>query len=386
MSGSGARVDEGPGATLGAVMRSVLLALLFLLPTLASATDVKGTLSVPTVWTRSGSPYVLKGDVTVAWGTRLTIEPGVQVIAAPEDALRTGVDPRRVELIVDGTLVVRGTPRRPVELTSRGGDDAWYGIRVRGGRGTVIDGAIISQALQGISLGMSAVVRNTSVSASAKNCLQVAWGKAALEDNELSGCGGSGASVARNQALDSITRPDAATARHVALIEAKVRGRAVFAVPPRNTQGSAVVAQAPWRPQRSPTVISTRASVTLPAPGTQQVAPMPGLPTRPVLPAHPALAASPVMGVAEAPPLPPPVALREEKPRPSHSRSASVDRGPPVLRVRGGQVSVDWGPRGNGCGWTHGPAPGVAPPDNGSPCGGPTTGVWPSARVISSSG
>jgi hypothetical protein len=377
-------------------MRFVLLALLFLFPAMASATDVQGTLSTSTVWKRSGSPYVLKGDVTVAWGTRLTIEPGVQVIASTEDALGTGVDPRRVELIVDGTLVVRGTRERPVELTSRGGDDAWYGIRVRGGRGTVIDGAVIRQARQGISLGMSAVVKNTSVSATAEDCLHVAWGKAALEDNQLGGCGRRGSSVAQAPALDSVMRSDTSTVQHVALIEAKVRGRAVFAIAPRNTPGGATVARATWRPHRGPTVLSSSGSVALPPPGQLQVIRLPGsqLPAmRPVLPAHPALAAIPLMGVAQVPPLPSPVAMRSEKPGPDPTASSSVERAAPPLegatpppRVRAGQVAVDWGPRETGCDWTHGPDPGATPPDRASTCGGPTTGVWPSSRVTSSSG
>ncbi|MFL5358327.1 hypothetical protein [Archangium sp.] len=160
-----------------------------LLPALASATDVRGTLSGQTVWTRSGSPYVLQGDVTVAWGARLTLEPGVQVVAAPSDALKSGADPERVELIVDGSLVVRGTPAQPVALSSSGGDGSWYGIRVRGGRGTVIDHAVITRAHQGIALGMSAVVRNTSVRAATRDCLLVSWGTPTLEHNELNGCG-----------------------------------------------------------------------------------------------------------------------------------------------------------------------------------------------------
>lgn len=180
---------RGPGASFAPVMRAVLLLLTVLLPVLAFATDVQGTLSGDVVWKRSASPYVLTGDVTVGWGSRLTIEAGVQIIAAPEDALHTGEDAQRVELIVDGTLLVRGTAERPVVFTAEGGEGAWYGIRVRGGRGTVIDGALINGAQQGISLGMSAVVKNTSVSAVARDCLHVGWGKPSLENNDLRGCG-----------------------------------------------------------------------------------------------------------------------------------------------------------------------------------------------------
>jgi hypothetical protein len=173
----------------------VLLLCLSLLPLRASATDVQGTLSSSTVWKKSASPYVLKGDVTVGWGVKLVIEPGVRVIANRQDALRSGVDPQRVELIVDGTLEVRGTEALPVVFTSRGDVGSWYGIRVRGGRGTVIDGAVISQARQGLTLGMSAVVRNTSVEATVDDCLSVSWGKATLEGNQLRECGENGLTV-----------------------------------------------------------------------------------------------------------------------------------------------------------------------------------------------
>jgi hypothetical protein len=152
-------------------------------------------LSTHTVWKKGGSPYVLKGDLTVGWGVKLVIEPGVRVIAQRQDALKSGVDPQRVELIVDGTLEVRGTEAHPVRFTSKGDVGSWYGIRVRGGRGTVIEGAVISLARQGLSLGTSAVVRNTLVDDTVDDCLSVSWGKATLEGNRLSGCGENGLSV-----------------------------------------------------------------------------------------------------------------------------------------------------------------------------------------------
>jgi hypothetical protein len=240
-------------------MRSVLLTLLLLLPAMASATDVRGTLSTSAVWTRRGSPYVLKGDVTVAWGTKLTLEPGVRIIAAAEDALRSGEDPERVELIVDGALVVRGTRSSPVELTARGAPGSWYGIRVRGGRGTVIDGAVITQARQGISLGMSAVVRNTSVSATTEDCLHVSWGQPTLEGNELSGCGENAASVA----VASVTHAGETSRQRTGLFEARVRGRAVFAHLTRGTRDGAV-ARAFERAPRRPAVPSSLGSVSSP--------------------------------------------------------------------------------------------------------------------------
>lgn len=201
---------------------------------MASATDVRGTLSGQTVWTKRGSPYVLGGDVTVAWGARLVLEPGVQVIAAPSDALKSGIDPERVELIVDGTLVVRGTPAQPVSLSSSGGDGSWYGIRVRGGRGTVIDHAVITRAHQGIALGMSAAVKNTSVRAAARDCLLVSWGTATLEHNDSSGCGNREPAVR----MASLTRAPPS--------EPSVRGRRIFMPAGQGTRGVMVAARFAW--------------------------------------------------------------------------------------------------------------------------------------------
>lgn len=235
-------------ATLRSAMRAVLLTLMFLLPTLASATDVRGTLSGHTIWKRSGSPYVLKGDVTVAWGARLTLEPGVQVIAASEDALRSGVDPRRVELIVDGTLVVRGTSARPVELSSHGEEGSWYGIRVRGGRGTEIHGAVITRAAQGISLGMSAVVKNTSVSATTRDCLQVLWGTATLEGNELGQCGAREPAIheeadAQSPRMRVAESHSSAQVKQAHRGEPSIRGRRVFMMFERGTRGGALASR-----------------------------------------------------------------------------------------------------------------------------------------------
>jgi hypothetical protein len=233
-------------------MRSLLLALTLLLPAIASATDVRGTLSTHTVWTRRGSPYLLKGDVTVAWGTRLTLEPGVQVIAASEDGLRSGVDPQRVELIIDGTLLVQGTRARPVEFTTQGDNGSWYGLRVRGGRGTVIDGAIISRAHQGLSLGMSAVVRNTSVSATSEDCLEVSWGKATLEGNRLDGCGLHLSTWARVSLREA---PATSTVQQPVFAEARVRGRTVFSF--RGGHAPQVAPHVASRPARTPDLLAT---------------------------------------------------------------------------------------------------------------------------------
>ncbi len=274
-------------------MRSLLLALTLLLPAIASATDVRGTLSTHTVWTRRGSPYLLKGDVTVAWGTRLTLEPGVQVIAVSQDGLRSGVDPQRVELIIDGTLLVQGTRARPVEFTSQGDDGSWYGIRVRGGRGTVIDSAIISRAHQGLSLGMSAVVRNTSVSATSEDCLEVSWGKATLEGNRLNGCGLHLSTWARVSLREA---PVPTTVPQPVFAEARVRGRTVFSF--RGSHAPQAAPHVASRPARTPDRLATRG-------GAMKVSALPA----------PLVLALPLLPpfTAAAPPPPPPRAVASDK-------------------------------------------------------------------------
>lgn len=114
----------------------------------AAATDVSGTVATQT-WTLAGSPYVLTGDVTVPVGATLTIEAGVVVRPSPTDGLAAGASPTLVELIVNGALVVSGTPESPVSFVpaSPTGQHDWYGIR---GGTLEIEGAIIKNAEVGI--------------------------------------------------------------------------------------------------------------------------------------------------------------------------------------------------------------------------------------------
>jgi hypothetical protein len=173
-------------------MRLLLPTLLLLLPAAASATDVQGMLLSDVTWDRRGSPYILKGDVTVAWGTTLTIEPGVEVLAASEDATGSGVDPERVELVVEGTLVARGSESLPVTFRAHEPGGLWVGLRVEAGRGTVLERVSIQEAWRGVWLDVDAVVRSSSVSGTVSDCIYVSGGTAQLEGNHLSGCGRNG--------------------------------------------------------------------------------------------------------------------------------------------------------------------------------------------------
>jgi hypothetical protein len=84
-----------------------------------TGTDVSGTINVDSTWTKANSPYHVTGEVTVAEGSILTIEAGVNVLFdAP------------VGITVDGAIDVRGTETDSVRFVP--GETTWTGIRVVG--------------------------------------------------------------------------------------------------------------------------------------------------------------------------------------------------------------------------------------------------------------
>lgn len=107
------------------------LAAVALSPSVASGagpTNVSGTISANTTWTLADSPYVLTGDVTVAAGVTLTVEPGVTV---------KGNSTGR-QLVVNGSLVAEGTSSSRIAFTSSS-DSApgqWYGLKWNAGAGS----------------------------------------------------------------------------------------------------------------------------------------------------------------------------------------------------------------------------------------------------------
>src|SRR5262245_55291567 len=96
-----------------AVRRSAALSLgatarLLLAEARAATTVPPGSLTSQT-WNAAGSPYILTGDVLVPSGQTLQIDPGTVVQFAATDAASTGIDATKVELKVQGSLIVAGT-------------------------------------------------------------------------------------------------------------------------------------------------------------------------------------------------------------------------------------------------------------------------------------
>jgi hypothetical protein len=98
-------------------------------PAAAQTIITGGNLTTQT-WTVQGSPYILQGDITVAAGQTLTINPGVSVQVAASDMQGGGVDPARVEIRIAGTVLSQGTQANPVSIVAQNGvSGSWYGIR-----------------------------------------------------------------------------------------------------------------------------------------------------------------------------------------------------------------------------------------------------------------
>ncbi|MBI2304508.1 MAG: right-handed parallel beta-helix repeat-containing protein [Chloroflexi bacterium] len=105
------------------------------------------TISSNTTWTLAGSPYVITSSVYVSAGVTLTIEPGVVVKFGDN-----------LGILVDGTLIARGTASQPITFTSSRPSPfpgAWSAIKfgdssrdaTYDGDGNYLGGSIIQYAI-----------------------------------------------------------------------------------------------------------------------------------------------------------------------------------------------------------------------------------------------
>jgi len=79
------------------------------------------------------SPVLLTSDIVVAAGVNLTVAAGVEFEIAEVDAMKTGLDTERVEILVHGRIAINGTSEKPVvfkPLDGSGKRDHWQGISI----------------------------------------------------------------------------------------------------------------------------------------------------------------------------------------------------------------------------------------------------------------
>jgi hypothetical protein len=119
-------------------MKKILLLISFCFATVNySQTNISGGLFTNTIWTVTGSPYILSNDVALFPGYSLTIEPGV-IIKFNSNS----------KLILRGTMTCMGTNQSPIVFTSNlpsPTNGSWVGIEIDNSQG----GKIIGSYIQG---------------------------------------------------------------------------------------------------------------------------------------------------------------------------------------------------------------------------------------------
>jgi parallel beta-helix repeat protein len=140
-----------------------------------AGTPISGTISANEVWTLAGSPYWIKGDITVSTGVTLTIDPGVQLRF---DGF--------FELHINGNLVAVGSDSERIGITSNATSPApedWDMIFIGTSGHAEIVNCDITYSRKGIQLYSSNnVITNNTISFSKAEGI----GISGSSDNDIS--------------------------------------------------------------------------------------------------------------------------------------------------------------------------------------------------------
>ncbi len=139
----------------------------------AEATNVCGSITTNTTWTKAGSPYILTCAVTVFNNATLTIEPDVQVLFNTGTWLAIGQGASN-----SAALIAQGTVSQPITFTANSATPTpgfWGGLMLNGATAsTIIDHCLLEYgggpALAG-SLYLIAtpqIIQNTTIRYSSK--------------------------------------------------------------------------------------------------------------------------------------------------------------------------------------------------------------------------
>jgi hypothetical protein len=167
-------------------------------PAMAAGTLIPGGNLSTQTWTEAGSPYVVQGDITIPAGAVLTLQWGTIVQFAASDAMAAGDDVDRVELIVEGSLVVAGAFSQSVTMQPAIGAAAgsWHGVIVR----PTAESASIQylrqfgaqDGIRSYAPGSTLAVSNSTFSSNANAGIFLEAGRPSITDVEIRDSGGSG--------------------------------------------------------------------------------------------------------------------------------------------------------------------------------------------------
>ena len=97
---------------------------------------VSGELKQDTIWTKEASPYLVQADLLVEKGVTLTVEAGTIVyVLASAGGKKTTHSTANTDIIVKGTLEVKGTAAEPVYFTPAKKGSSWGAICLWGDKG-----------------------------------------------------------------------------------------------------------------------------------------------------------------------------------------------------------------------------------------------------------